>query len=261
MHIVVHDLHYPKWNKVAFAALLDFLRQNSRVVESFVFGGDQFDNEVISHHTKGKPLYRVTGGYKRDQDGFLEEVLNPLEAVLPKGCRKIFITGNHERFEQDFIEEHPELEGIVSHVEGLQLAKKGWEIIPLGHATKIGKLVVIHGEILTGIGNQAGAFPAKRAVELYGASVLAGHTHAPQSFTKVSPVDHTQKHMGWIAPIMGATNPSYLRNRPTAWVNGFTLVETFDDGNFNVYPIIISGGKFSFAGKVYGETKKKKKKQ
>lgn len=253
LYVVAHDVHYPKWHKPTFLAMLDFIKKNRQKIDGFVFAGDAFDNEVISHHTKGKPLYRVRGGYAKDRAGFEKDVLTPVEKELKPKCRKVFIKGNHERFEDDFIEEHPELEGIVSHIEGLKLAERGWEIIPLGHSIQLGKLTVIHGEVLTGIGNQAGNTPAKKALDIYGTSVLAGHTHAPQSFTKVSPVDKTGKYMAWIAPILGDVNPNYLRNRPTAWVHGFTVVEVRSGGNFNVYPIIIIGGRFSFGGEEYGE--------
>jgi len=83
--------------------------------------------------------------------------------------------------------------------------------------------------------------------------VLIGHTHAPQSYTKISPVEKSQKHMGWVAPCGCAVNPAYLRNGATAWMPGFTLVEVMPNKNFNVYPIIVTGGKCSFAGEIYGK--------
>jgi hypothetical protein len=134
----------------------------------------------------------------------------------------------------------------------LHLEERCWEIIPLGHAKRLGQLNVIHGEILTGIGNQGGAFPSRKAVELYGSNVLAGHTHLPQSHTRVSPVEQKKKHCGWINPILGATNPDYLRNRPTAWLNGFSIIELYTaNGFFNLYPIIVLNGRFAFGGKIY----------
>lgn len=246
--VAAYDLHYPKYDKKTFLAMLAFIKRYRAKIAGFIFGGDQFDNEVISHHTKGKPLYRVPGGFKRDEDGFKDNILVPLESALGNGPTRVWITGNHERFEQDFIEEHPELQGLVDHVSGLQLRESGWTVVPLGYSYKVGKLTVVHGEVLTGIGNQATAFPAKKAMEIYGTNVLAGHTHAAQSFTRVSPVDEREKRMAWIAPILGNTNPGYLRNRPTAWSNGFVVIEVRKDGRFNLYPVIVCNGEFSFAG-------------
>lgn len=246
----VHDTHYPEHHKPTWEVIFDFLSKNK--VDEFVFGGDQFHFNCISHHTKQQPIYRLRRSYRNDIEGFDRDILTPLEALLPKGCKKIWIIGNHERFEQDLIEEHPELEGAIDHVGLLRLVERGWQIVPLGHAYKAGKLAIIHGEVLTGIGNQCGMFPSKKAVELYACSVLAGHTHAAQSFTRVSPVDQVNKWMGWISPVACAVNPTYLRNRPTAWVNGFNVIEVQSNGNFNLYPIIVANGHASYGGKVYG---------
>jgi hypothetical protein len=247
-YVIAHDLHYPAYSKPTWNALMEFIKDVKPA--GFIFGGDQFDNNEISHFTKGKPIYRERASYQRNTTGFTREILEPLERSLGD-AERTWIIGNHDRFEHDLIEEQPELEGIIERPELLKLTERGWTVVPLGHAHKLGELNVIHGEILTGIGNQAGAFPAKKAIEIYASNVLAGHTHAPQSFTKISPVDVKKKYMAWIAPILGATNPSYLRNRPTAWLNGFTIVELRDKGLFNLYPVIVIDGKFGYGGKEY----------
>lgn len=248
--VLAYDLHWPKAHMPTVNALLDFLQHNQ--IAGFIFGGDQLDFECISHHTKGKPLYRVRAGYQRDINSFDERILTPVEATLAKETEKIYIIGNHERFEWDFIEEHPELEGALDHVANLNLQERGWKVIPLGGRYKLGKLNVIHGEVLSGLGNQAPIYTSRKAVSVYAGNVVAGHTHAPQMFTQVSPADHTQKWQGHILPILGNTNPSYLRNRPTAWVNGFGIVEVFGNGQFNIYQVVVIKGKFSFGGKIYG---------
>lgn len=250
--VAVYDTHYPQWHKPTYTALFDYLKSNEPDI--FIFGGDQFHFDCISHHTKGMPLYRTRRAYRNDVEGFDRDILTPLEKLLPKECAKIWIIGNHERFEFDLIEEHPEFEGIVDHVALLRLKERGWQIIPLGHCFKLGKLNVIHGETLSGIGNQAGQYPAKKAVELYAGNVLAGHTHAPQTFTKISPVEHRNKWQGHIAPTAGSVNPSYLRNRPTAWLNGFVRIDVDSKtGHFNLYQIITIDGKFIFNGVQYGK--------
>jgi predicted phosphodiesterase len=249
-YLVLADTHWPKTNKPTLKAALDFLDKNS--VDGLIFQGDQFDFEEISHHTKGKPLFRIPGAYRRNLKTFEAEVLRPIESKLKPSCLKVWMFGNHERFETDLIEEQPELQGLVDHVSILGLEQRGWEIIALGHSKKLGKLNIVHGEILSGIGNQGGMFPAKKAVEMYAGNVLAAHSHAPQIFTKVSPVEHTQKWQGFISPVLANCNPSYLRNRPTAWLNGVTIIETYDDGLFNVYLCTVINGKFAYGGKIYG---------
>lgn len=249
-YVVAADLHFPKLHRPTFEAMIEFIKDIKPA--GFIFQGDQFDNEEISHHNKNKPYYKERRSYLRNQEAFDEEVLTVLEQALPRGASRTWIVGNHDDWEFQFVETHPELEGVVDRVAALGLEKRGWEIIPLGHSKKLGELNVIHGEVLTGIGNQAGAYPAKKAVEIYAGNVLAAHTHAPQSFTKISPVEQRKKHMGHINAILGATNPGYLRNRPTAWLNGFSVVEVQKNGFFNLYTIIVIDGKFSYGGKLYG---------
>ncbi len=249
-YVVLADIHYPKIHKPTLNAVLDFLRKNE--VDGLVFQGDQFDMQNISHHTKGKPGLRSRKGYLNDITGFDKKVLQPIEERLSENCERYWIIGNHERFEQDLIEEHPELENLVNHTRILNLAGRGYRIIPLGHSLKLGKLNIVHGEILSGIGNQMGIWPARKAVLLYAGNVLAAHSHAPQMFTQISPVEHTQKWQGYINAILGATNPSYLRNRPTAWLNGFSIVEVRENGAFNLYIINVINGEFSYGGNVYG---------
>lgn len=247
--VVAHDLHYPQYDKPTWSAMMEFIKDVKPA--GFVFGGDQFNNDEISHHTKGKPFYRERASFKRNTTGFTQEILGPLERSLGD-AERVWIIGNHDDWEHQLIEEQPELEGIIERVDALGLEDRGWKVVPLGHSYKLGELSIIHGEILTGIGNQAGAYPAKKALDIYAGNVLAGHTHAPQSIAKISPVEVKKKYMAWIAPILGAMNPYYLRNRPTAWLNGFTIVELREKGMFNLFPVVVIDGRFSYGGKVYG---------
>ena len=50
-------------------------------------------------------------------------------------------------------------------------------------------------------------------------------------------------------------NPVYVRNKPNAWVNGFSIIELQDTGDFNVLPVVVSDGKFSYGGQLYGKRK------
>jgi predicted phosphodiesterase len=250
LYVAIFDIHYPLYNKPAFNAVLDFLGRNK--IDGLTLGGDQLDNAEIAHHNKGKGLYKLPGSYRKNVLGLDTHILTPLED-LAGDAKLVYHIGNHERFEYDFVEEHPELQDTVNHVKILELEKRGWKVIPLGHCSKIGKLTVAHGEILSGIGNQSAMYPSRKAVELYGTSVLAGHTHSPQSYTRIAPVEKVQKHMGWISPCCCTINPTYLRNKPTAWLAGFNIIEVMGNGDFNLYPVIIPNGRFSFAGKVYGK--------
>lgn len=248
--VAVYDLHYPLVDKPTWDALLDFVTANR--IDGFLFGGDQFDNQNLSPHTRGKPLLRNRAGFLREVQGFDKHVLSLLENKLSKGAEKIYIIGNHDDWTDQFIEVNPEFDGIQQH-KLLRLEQRGWKVIPCGQHFRKGKLTFIHGEQLSGFGNQTPSYHAKKAVEGYCRNILYGHLHTPQTFTKTLPHNERDKWQAWCSPILGRTNPHYLRNRPTSWLNGFTIIEFQKDGSFNLYPIIVSGGTFAYGGRVYGK--------
>lgn len=256
--VVSADMHFPHVHRPTFDAMLDFIRRNRRKIAGYLDLGDTFDNGTISPHTKGKAIYQVPGSFKAETEAYRREILAPLEAALPKKAKRVVITGNHTRWEQDFTDSHPELIGVVDRYADLKLAEKGWEIIPLGMHYRIGNLICIHGDQIGGAYG-AGAVPARKAVETYSGNVLMGHTHSPQSYTRVSPVDSESKWMGYVAPTMGTVNAHFMRNKPNAWANGLTLVDVRPDGAFNLYLIQTVNGQFSFGGDIYGRPEKKKR--
>lgn len=248
-HVLLYDLHYPKHNKAAWRAALSFIKQNT--IHGILLGGDQFDNAEISHHNDGKPLYKPVGSYRAATEGFLKDVLCPLEGAAPK-AERIWIIGNHDQWEQDMDEKRPELKGCLDRPSAYDLTGRGWTVIENGKAYKISKhLTAIHGDQLRGQMGYMSARLARKAVEIYGMSVVFGHTHTCQSESQVNPVEVKKKRMGWNVPALCDLNPEYMRNRPSAWVNGFAIVELRDDATFNLYPIVITNGVFSYGGKVY----------
>lgn len=241
-----YDLHYPLVNWPSFNVMMDFISRNK--VDYFLFGGDQFNNDSISHHTKGKPLLRIPGSFREDEEGFKKEILAPLEKLLGSTTKRIWIEGNHDNWVQQLVEQQPEFDGMQREKS---LPLQNWQVISMGQSFRKGHCTFIHGEQLSGIGNQASVMHSRKAVENFCNNVVYGHMHSPQSFTKVLPFDNTQKWQAWCSPILGDVNPAYLHNRPTAWLNGFTIVEYHKDGMFNVYPVIVTNGRCVFAGKVY----------
>jgi hypothetical protein len=248
--IAVFDLHYPTINAETWAIILEFIRDNK--VDGFVFGGDQFDNSAISHHNKLKLLYRVPGQFNRDTEGFRRHILEPLEKALGPKAWRIWIEGNHDHWERQLIEENPELDGLTDRRQALNLDARGWQFVECGKSFNFGKLTFIHGETLGG-----GANHAKKAVDTYCRNLLYGHFHSHQTATKITA--NKDKWSATCAPIAGDVNPHYLRNRPTAWQNGFVVIEFRPDGNFNLYPLIVSNGQVSYAGKVYGRKRARKR--
>jgi hypothetical protein len=245
--VLAYDIHYPKVHWKTFNAMLDFINKNKSKIVGFGFGGDQFDNAEISHHNKRRIIFREVGSYKRNTVGFDKCILTPIERALPRGVERHWIQGNHEHWERQLVEESPELEGSIEHDILLNLEERGWDVHATGTGFSIGKLGAVHGEALRGTHH------AKYAVETYAQSVVYGHFHTNQCHTKILPQSKDEKWCAWALPCMCETNPVYLRNGPHAWVNGFGIVEVRADGTFNLYPVVVSDGQFSFGGVTYGK--------
>jgi hypothetical protein len=242
----LYDVHFPQYDKKTFRAILSFIRQNH--VDGLLLGGDALDLSCVSHWNANLPGNKRKGELKSDLDGFDKEILRPIEALLPRGCEKVFLTGNHERFlEQDLTESMPELDGMLDFKKYLRLADRGFKLIPLGGEYRIGDLLCIHGEVVGSGGGNA----AKKAVEIYCQNVLLGHGHQLQASSKCSPSRSKKKICAWMSPIVGSVSPRYLKHRANAWVNGMTLVYVRDNGTFNLYQVVITDGVFSFGPTTY----------
>ena len=81
LYVCAYDLHFPQHNRETWDALMDFVSRNR--VSGFIWGGDQFHNDEISHHTKGKGKFRPKGSFKSNEKYFDADILKPLEQCLP----------------------------------------------------------------------------------------------------------------------------------------------------------------------------------
>jgi hypothetical protein len=242
LYVGIFDAHCPKIHIPTRDACFDFISKNK--IAGIVLGGDQLDNEAISHHNKGKISVEASGSVINDFKFCDRELLSPLERLAPK-ADKTWIDGNHSDWIYQYLEEHPQMKGAIEPDKALRLKERGWRYLRCGSIFKVGKLNWIHGETLTG------RYHAQTAVDRYCSNVVYGHFHTVQTAIKILPQDANQRWGAWSMPAMCQLNPTYLRNKPTCWVNGFCLVEYFEGGLFNVNQIIVNKGKFSHGGRIY----------
>jgi predicted phosphodiesterase len=244
--LCLFDVHAPIHHKPTIAAALDFLRQNK--VEGVILGGDQLDLSEISAHTAGKPLLRPPASFLAGVEQFDKSILTPIERLLASKAKRVWLTGNHEDRVRRLLEVQPELIGTMELEKLLRLAERRWETVPLGRSYTLGKLTVVHGDQI-----KQGVSPARNALNSYLTSVLFGHHHTPCVATRVSPVEARTQHQAVCAPIGGSTNPGYMNNKPSGWVNGVVIVEVRPDGNFNCHSCVVTDGQFSYGGVTYGK--------
>lgn len=244
--VLLSDIHHPEHSKTAFNAVLSFLDKNQAKVKGVALLGDNMDCNNISRHTKGKPRLRTRGGIAKDFDQFNKDILLPIESKIAPETKKVFFLGNHEDWLEQWLDENPEFEGIVSFDNNLNLTKRGWEIVQQGDHKLIGKAYLVHGDAVGSSMNVA-----KKLVDSFCATAIMGHVHTASMYTKVSQVKAKDKWVGYTLPTLGTVSPKYAKGRPNSFVNGFGIVELWPNDFINVYIPIISEGKFSFAGELY----------
>lgn len=231
-------LHDPRAWETTLKFLSDFKPQD------FFFGGDILDCGVISHHNKGKIRKTEEDRLMRDAEECRREVIRPIEALLPKDGQKVYIVGNHEDWLDDFVDEHPALEGLMDISTLLKLDK--WKVIPNGRGVDYGRLHFLHGDTVGG-----GDACAKNGVVNYERNVRFGHHHTYQVYTKTSPIDRELPHTGIAVPCLCSKDVGYMGRKPHKWVQGFEWGYMADKGPFSDnIAVIINGGVF-INGKKY----------
>lgn len=200
------------------AAIATFVRAAQKLQPSTVIlGGDALDCGPITHHRSGRHG-RATEGLRLlgDMQLLREMVLQPLEALASRP-RLIYMIGNHEHWIDMWVDEHPEVEGLVGLDVGLQLSAHGWEVIPQGGTFALGKLHFLHGDTLRT------ANPAKYGVETFERSLRFGHFHRQSGWTKTSALDVEDVRTAIGVPGLCRRDPSYGRSAPNSHSLGFLV--------------------------------------
>ena len=237
--IALYDLHFPSHDKACLNAVCEFIKDFKP--DWLILGGDQLQLDMISSYNQfklknleGKRLYK-------DYKEFQIQVLNRIESLLPKNCKKFFMLGNHEYRIDRLIEKHPELEGLIELENHLNL--KDWTIIPYNDTFSIGDMYFAHGWYWN-------KYYAEKTLRIAQKMIFVGHAHTPQIHTAISPVYTLPKQCTGIGCLCNI-NPEYLENAPNAWVHQFLFWYMFSDGTFTYYTPIIINGRCIINGKVY----------
>ena len=243
--ILLPDIHYPHIDDSLFDAVLHFI--NDYQPNEIVYMGDQMSLDCISGWNRRKPLLKEGQRLIHDYRNFDENILRPVEELIPKETRKVFIIGNHEQRVQWYVEEHPELQDIIDIDGNLKLEERGYKIIPYGEIHKVGKLNVMHGFYWN-------KYHAAKTLDAFEGNVVYAHVHNPQMYAKVSPLDRSGYHTATSLGCLCNIKPDYKKNAPNYWINQFGIVEHIPaTGYFNLYPITIIDGAFMYNGIYYGK--------
>ena len=244
--VSLFDIHHPHVDWPTLRAAFDFMSKER--VDGLIFGGDNLDCGPISRHTKSKPLFRPRGQMKKDLDSFNAKVLRPAEKLLRKDAIKVWLTGNHEDWASQLIEEQPELEGLLDFPAYLHLQERGFTVFPQGGIYKQGHANFIHGDVLPGTGVRA----CQKALDIYVSCLIFGHGHTAANATKTLPHGAKWRYQAWSMGCVGKLDHHYLKKSPTGWINQIGITEFYGSGFFNHFPVTVFNGHFAYGGKVYG---------
>jgi hypothetical protein len=243
--VLMPDIHYPHIDQKVMDSLGEFIMEYEP--HELVYMGDQMSLDCISGWNRRKPLLKEGQRLIKDYEDFDKTILQFHESITPPDTRRTFMIGNHEQRVKWYIEEHPELSGIIDVDANLHLQDRGYTLKPFNTIHKVGKLSVIHGYYWN-------MYHAKKTLEAFEGNVVYSHVHNPQMYAKVSPVDRKGYHMATSLPCLCNIKPDYKKNLPNFWINGFGIVEHLPaTGYFNLYTIIIIDGCFMWNGRYYGK--------
>lgn len=229
---LVHD-EGPHWSWELF---LEFVKDFKPDI--LIDGGDHLDLPYISSFNKEKLLLLEGKRLKEDFSMLSDE----LEMLRKWTGRMLFLEGNHEERLKRAIEKQPLLQGLAELESNVDFKGLDIEYYPLDkQPVKIGKLHFLHG-------TYTNEYHAKKHLTKYMGNVIYGHCHKFQSYYQGVPLRDDEMGANAIGCLCNK-NPAWLRG-PGHWQNGFAIVYFDDKGFFNVYPVIMTKGKFMFEGKI-----------
>ena len=253
--VLLPDFHHPHQNKPATKAVLQFIEWFKP--HTIVILGDGMEMETLNHWQRDKKNRKFLEGkrLKKEYDDFDRDILIPLEKACEKKdkrrkpTRKIYMGGNHEHWVNNLLNKFPEFIGMLDPEGYLHLEERKWEWIPYINKgqrgiVKFGKLIAMHG-------NYTNKFHAAKTADTYSHSVVYGHTHDCQFYTKVFADDlgyHTACSIGCLCN----KAPEFMRGNANRWINAFGVLYVRDDHSYNLYAPIIIKGKFTFANHTFG---------
>lgn len=206
--------------------------------DEIILLGDFTDMASLSHWDLSKK--RTMEGRRFQKE---IEILNKELDFLQEHSKKVtYIEGNHDHWLEEYLDLHPEMEGLIELPKVLNLKKRGIEFIRLNKLYKKGHIYFTHGMFVNN-------YHAMKHLLRLGCSVVYGHTHGSQSAMMNAAMQ--KPHMAYGLGCLCGHEPSYLKGAPANWISQFGMMYLEDNGNFNLYPVNIIGHQFLWQGKVH----------
>lgn len=241
--VVIPDMHAHTVVWESLKVVCDFIKdyRPSYLIQI----GDIMDYEcLLGIGKKRYPAFdgKDMGGLNREFQA-VAKIISMLNEAAPKGCKKIFLEGNHEHRVTELLRKAPEFADQFKLDRRVNMS--GWDIKAYLEKFKLGKLNFIHGEFY-------GQTPTRKHLQVYQKNVVFGHTHAIEQASLPSPMREIPI-VGYNIGCLCTLNADYCRNKSSRVEHGFGY-GYFDEqsGDFDCTVKRIIHGKFWAEGKRYG---------
>ena len=239
----IFDPHFPYEDKQSYNAVLEYIKASKPDV--FIFGGDIVDLDIVSNKAKRREI-ESKRLFKDFQ--YAKTRLAEISMAIP-GAALFALEGNHDERMERYIDDNPELEGIIEvpKMLGMEEPECPWTWVPswrMGHILQIGKANFIHGY-------SEADHHTKKTVTDYGKNMFMGHLHDIQCYSKILHGDDSTI-MAQSCGCLCRYNMPYMRGKPSRWQQAFLDIYWKPNGYFwhNVVPIF--NNKFIVNGVEYG---------
>jgi len=210
--------------------------------EWIIFGGDFLEFNSLCAWDFNKRLLMENKRYKEDIEMGIKELSEVREAC--PNSQIAFFAGNHEYRVPRYVEQHPEVKGMLNVEKDLHLDDLGIKWIEYNQTMDLGELTILHGYYWN-------VHYAKTTLLALGCNCIFGHTHRSQTYTQRLHADLTP-HVAHGIGCLTDLDPQWKRGLPTNHINSFAIVEYHGDkGFFNIYEPIIINGAFRYGGQTW----------
>ena len=244
--IVTPDKHFPIHDKKAIKVVCKAIQ----IVKPDIYIdlGDTGEWEYFStHYWKGrnaKPMEDLIPLLDKDVKA-VNKGMNQIDKVLDKvDCKeRHFVQGNHEVWLDKFVIRYPYLDQYKTE-NALKIKERGYKYHPYNKKDnlKIGKLNFTHGKFTS-------KYHAWKHLDVYGESVMYGHTHDLQRHTKTRKGGTISAwSLGCLKDIQ--IDEDWLGGRLTNWNHAFAIIDFYKNDNYNVQIVEIIKGKTSLWGEL-----------
>lgn len=177
------------------------------------------------------------------------KVYRRIREAMPAKARLVVMEGNHEtRPARWCLENAPQLAASFYVPRLLDLPGVGAEWIPQAEQPiAVGSLLCVHG-------NQLGRTvqPARKFLQVFGASGFFGHYHTLQTATEYTFAGGMRQATS--LPCLRTLTPDFMGgpSAPNRWINGFGVVTIPKRGRTVIDAVILEDGRGAYAGQTFG---------